>query len=443
MARSSISATTSATASSTRCGSTARSRPASRPRAERSSGNYTVFQSGVYTACEPCKDDPRKPPKWQVKAARIIHDQGEKMMYFEDAQLEFFGMPLAYLPVLLGARSDRQAQDRLAGADLQDEHGLRHAVSVAVLLGARAQLRLHLHADDHHQAGSAAAGRMAPSAGQRLLQHPRHRHLPARQGRVSDGHDAGLSRLPRQHRDVRPVQSDGEVDLGLGRHADFGQDLLPGLRALQRPHNGQPAASRRRTTRCRSSTSSDAATAATSMRTMYFYGFSPADDQRQIPIIHPVMDYDYIFKNPIFGGELSCRSNLTSLSRDSANFDPISQGRRHRQPVRSDDGRPRRQEYHQLPAARRARHLHALVDRSDLEAHHHRSLRPDVHAVRQRARRRAPIDDDRSAAGRVELHHPRRHRSSAASCRRPASSTAIRSSACSPGAPRPSSRSRS
>src|SRR6185437_7041620 len=27
-------------------------------RAERSSGNYTVFQNGVYTACAPCKDDP-------------------------------------------------------------------------------------------------------------------------------------------------------------------------------------------------------------------------------------------------------------------------------------------------------------------------------------------------------------------------------------------------
>ncbi len=64
-------------------------------RAERSSGNYTVFQNGVYTACEPCKDDPTKPPKWQVKAARIIHDQGEKMMYFENARLEFFGVPLA------------------------------------------------------------------------------------------------------------------------------------------------------------------------------------------------------------------------------------------------------------------------------------------------------------------------------------------------------------
>ena len=52
------------------------------PRAERSSGNYTVFHNGVYTACAPCKDDPKKPPLWQVKAARIIHDEGEKMIYF-------------------------------------------------------------------------------------------------------------------------------------------------------------------------------------------------------------------------------------------------------------------------------------------------------------------------------------------------------------------------
>jgi LPS-assembly protein len=67
-------------------------------RSDRSNGNYTVFENGVYTACAPCKDDPKKPPLWQVKGARIIHDQTEKMLYFETAQLEFFGVPIAYIP---------------------------------------------------------------------------------------------------------------------------------------------------------------------------------------------------------------------------------------------------------------------------------------------------------------------------------------------------------
>src|SRR5262249_30166203 len=67
-------------------------------RSDRSEGNYTVFENGVYTACAPCIDDPKKPPLWQVKGARIIHDQNEKMLYFETAQLEFFGVPIAYMP---------------------------------------------------------------------------------------------------------------------------------------------------------------------------------------------------------------------------------------------------------------------------------------------------------------------------------------------------------
>src|SRR5262249_713911 len=67
-------------------------------RSARSGGNYTVFENGVYPACAPCKDDPRKPPLWQVKGARIIHDQNEKMLYFETAQFEFFGVPIAYMP---------------------------------------------------------------------------------------------------------------------------------------------------------------------------------------------------------------------------------------------------------------------------------------------------------------------------------------------------------
>ena len=60
------------------------------------------------------------------------------------------------------------------------------------------------------------------------------------------------------------------------------------------------------------------------IRTIYYYGFSGVDYQKQIPIIHPVMDYNYTFANPIMGGELSYRLNLTSLSRTAASFDPIS-----------------------------------------------------------------------------------------------------------------------
>ena len=67
-------------------------------RAERSGGSITTFTDGTYTACAPCAEHPEKPPLWDVKAEKIVYNQQEHMIYFTDAQLEFFGMPVAYLP---------------------------------------------------------------------------------------------------------------------------------------------------------------------------------------------------------------------------------------------------------------------------------------------------------------------------------------------------------
>ena len=68
------------------------------PRVERSAGAVTVFNSGVYTACEPCKVHPERPPLWQVRAAKIIENQQTHIVYFEDAWLEVAGVPVAYVP---------------------------------------------------------------------------------------------------------------------------------------------------------------------------------------------------------------------------------------------------------------------------------------------------------------------------------------------------------
>ncbi len=67
-------------------------------RAERIGGDVTVFDAGVYTACEACKNDPTKPPLWRVRAKRIIHKNSEQTIYYEDATLELWGMPIAWLP---------------------------------------------------------------------------------------------------------------------------------------------------------------------------------------------------------------------------------------------------------------------------------------------------------------------------------------------------------
>jgi LPS-assembly protein len=67
-------------------------------RAERLNGNVNVLERGTYTACGPCEDNPSKPPLWQVRAKRIVHNKDEQTVYYEDASLELMGMPVAWFP---------------------------------------------------------------------------------------------------------------------------------------------------------------------------------------------------------------------------------------------------------------------------------------------------------------------------------------------------------
>ena len=65
--------------------------------AERRDGEISVFTNGVYTACEPCRENPAKPPLWQIRANRVIINNRTQRVEYEGASFELFGKPIAYL----------------------------------------------------------------------------------------------------------------------------------------------------------------------------------------------------------------------------------------------------------------------------------------------------------------------------------------------------------
>ena len=67
--------------------------------AERREGRFTIANGAVYTPCEVCAEDPGNAPTWEIRAARVVHDQLEKKIWFEDASFEFLGIPVLYLPL--------------------------------------------------------------------------------------------------------------------------------------------------------------------------------------------------------------------------------------------------------------------------------------------------------------------------------------------------------
>lgn len=66
--------------------------------AQRYEGRYLIANRGIYSACDLCKDDPTKPPLWQLKGRRITHDAETKNVIYRDATLEFDGIPVFYTP---------------------------------------------------------------------------------------------------------------------------------------------------------------------------------------------------------------------------------------------------------------------------------------------------------------------------------------------------------
>ncbi len=58
----------------------------------------TVYEKTVVTSCKPCEEHPERPPIWRIKATRVIQDKEDHNIYYENAQFEFYGIPIAWVP---------------------------------------------------------------------------------------------------------------------------------------------------------------------------------------------------------------------------------------------------------------------------------------------------------------------------------------------------------
>lgn len=61
-------------------------------------GRYTQLYKTAVTSCKICEDG--RPPLWQIRATRVIHDQEERQLYFEDARLLVLDVPVFFVPLL-------------------------------------------------------------------------------------------------------------------------------------------------------------------------------------------------------------------------------------------------------------------------------------------------------------------------------------------------------
>ncbi len=289
-------------------------------RADRSAGNYTVFENGVYTACAPCKDDPKKPPLWQVKGARIIHNQSERMLYFENAQLEFFGVPMAYLPYFSTPDPTVKRKTGFLMPSYTSTPGYGIGMDVPFYWA------------------------IAPDYDMTIT--PR---ITTRQGvlgqfefrqRLLDGsyqiRGYGIDQLDPQAYAGQPgdrqfrggIDTKGQFSINdkwiwgwdgvlLSDYYFFSDYRLAQYRDPLASFISLPteAISQLYLTGVGNRSFFDA-------RAIYYLSYS--GNQDKVPVIHPVIDYNNVINHNIFGGEVSYWTNFTSLTRSTAAFDPIT-----------------------------------------------------------------------------------------------------------------------
>jgi LPS-assembly protein len=65
---------------------------------QRIDGRYRVLQNVAASSCNICASSDT--PLWEIRATRVIHDEVEKQMYFDNARFRLAGVPIFYLPRL-------------------------------------------------------------------------------------------------------------------------------------------------------------------------------------------------------------------------------------------------------------------------------------------------------------------------------------------------------
>ncbi|QOZ34754.1 LPS-assembly protein LptD [Bradyrhizobium sp. CCBAU 53421] len=289
-------------------------------RADRSSGNYTVFDNGVYTACAPCKDDPKKPPLWQVKGARIIHNQTEKMLYFENAQLEFFGVPMAYLPYFStpDPTVKRKSGFLMPGftsytafgygveipyywaiaPDMDATFNPRITSKQGVLLQTEFRQRF---ADGSYQIRLYGIDQLDQDA---FKGQPGDRQF--RWGVDTKGQFALNDKWVWGWDGVLLSDYFFMSDYRLAQYKDpFGSFLSLPTEAISQLY----------LTGVGNRSFFDA-------RAIYYLSYS--GNQNQVPVVAPVIDYNNVINSNILGGEFSYKMNFVNLTRETAVFDPIT-----------------------------------------------------------------------------------------------------------------------
>jgi LPS-assembly protein len=301
-------------------------------RGERSDGETTVFERGTYTACEPCKDNPERPPLWQVKAARIIAKNSEQMIYYEDATIEFFGVPLAWVPFFSAPDPTVTRKSGLLAPRYfrRSSTGYGFQLPIYVALAPNYDILFTPTALSRQGFLGQVEWRHRLETGIYNIRATGIRQADSRAFVGGPfGPNFGTNNVPGAVPATRDFRGSIETTgrFLINKNWSFGWDVTLAtdkfFQQNYRVRTGNPTNNYFRETISQVYLRGQTERAWFDLRGYHFQGNTAFDWQKQLPTVHPALDFNRRFTPALIGGELSFDLNVTSVTRDAAHFQGV------------------------------------------------------------------------------------------------------------------------
>ncbi|NKM00917.1 LPS assembly protein LptD [Rhizobium leguminosarum] len=281
---------------------------------ERVGGTKMILNKGVYTACLPCAEDPKRAPFWQVKAQRVIQNGETHTIRLERARFELLGHPIAFLPFIEVPDNTVKRKSGFLFPTMSLSQNLGFGLSVPYYYVISPSMDATVTATGYTAQGFLIEGefRQRFENGTHIL-----RVAGIDQAKPSN-FSSGTSDAEADQRGM--VAS--KAEFRINPRWTFGWDVM-----MQSDNNFS------KTYKLRGLTGTDRTNQIYltglgkrnyfDMRAFYF-DVQDADRtntaEKQQAIVYPSLDYHYVAPQPLAGGELSADVNLTNISRTHDDF---------------------------------------------------------------------------------------------------------------------------
>ena len=266
--------------------------------ARRIDGSTTVFERGSFTPCKPCANNPDK-VLWRIKARRVIQKKDEGNVYYEDATLEFFGVPVAYIPYFYHPDPSVKRRSGFLLPKFGNSDDLGFFVETPYYFALSPHYDLTVTPRFMTKQGVLMQGEW-------------------RQRTRNGAYNIKLAGIDQADAPVGTDQQRGSIETNgrfdINQYWSWGWDIT----ALS---DDTFLRYYRLSSYTDTELTNDIFLIGESDRNWFqanlyqFQALTEEDTSEAESIVHPSIDYDYIFADDLFGGELSMTGNVMSLSR--------------------------------------------------------------------------------------------------------------------------------